>query len=459
MRSRRSFLPALSLGLMLTVVMSACAPAAAPSPTAAPSKPAEAAKPTEAAKPAATTAAAPAAAPAPTKPTEAGKPADAAQPAAAGGVSCADAATKGSGGAPIKVGSSISLTGATANFGVNMRRGVEICMKEFNDAGGYQGRPVEVIFLDDQVKPEIAVNNVTRFITQDKVVGILGPVNSGNALAFRPKVEEAEIPTIVPISTSVSVVYDSGVYEEGKSKPSPWMFRTSMQDNYQVETILAYAKNKGWDAIGMMHDTSGYGTASKDTAEKLIPASGFKVLATETYNIGDTDMTSQLQKLQQAGVKQIINFGLGPEDANLLRSAQKINYKPTWSGAWGFSDPVVLDLAGKDVAEGVITVASFAIDASPAAAEFHQKMLRDYKENPFPVTAAQGYDAAHIMFLALSKSGPDPKKLRDAIEQVDNFKGVTAAPAKPYSPTRHHSLEGKDMFAAIYKGGQLVKAE
>ena len=119
----------------------------------------------------------------------------------------------------------------------------------------------------------------------------------------------------------------------------------------------------------------------------------------------------------------------------------------------------MLDLAGKDLAEGVISVASFAIDASPAAAEFHQKMLTAYKENPFPVTSAQGYDAAHIMFLALSKSGPDPKKLRDAIEQVDGFKGVTASPAKPYSATRHHSLEGKDMFAGIYKNGQLVKAD
>ena len=82
----------------------------------------------------------------------------------------------------------------------------------------------------------------------------------------------------------------------------------------------------------------------------------------------------------------------------------------------------MLDLAGKDLAEGVVSVASFAIDASPAAAEFHQKMLAAYKEDPFPITSAQGYDAAHIMFLALAKSGPDPKKLRDAIEQVDNLK-------------------------------------
>jgi branched-chain amino acid transport system substrate-binding protein len=428
MGTRCSFVHALSLGLVLAVAAVGCAPAAAPSPTAAPE--------TEA------------------KPAADAKPAD-----GAAGVSCADAASQGPGGAPIKIGSDGSFTGATANFGVNMRRGIEICIEEFNEAGGYQGRQVEVIFLDDQVKPEIAVNNVTRLVTQDKVIGILGPVNSGNALAFRPKVEEAEIPTIVPISTSVSVVYDGPVYEEGKSKPSPWIFRTSIQDNYQVETLLAYAKQKGWDAIGLMHDTSGYGMASKETADKLIPAGGFKILATETYNIGDTDMTSQLQKMQRAGVKQIINFGLGPEDANLLRSARKINYKPTWSGATGWADPVVVDLAGKELAEGVVSVASFTIDASPAAAEFHKKMLDTHKEDPFPMTSAQGYDAAHIMLLALSKSGPDPKKLRDAIEQVDGLKGITAAPARPYSSTKHHSLEGKDIFAAVYKNGQLVKAE
>jgi branched-chain amino acid transport system substrate-binding protein len=262
----------------------------------------------------------------------------------------------------------------------------------------------------------------------------------------------------VPISTSVQVVYDSALYEEGKSKPSPYIFRTSMQDNFQVETIMAYAKNKGWDAIGIMHDTSGYGQATGETADKIISAQNIKILATQTYNIGDTDMTSQLQKMQQAGVKQIINFGLGPEDANLLRSAQKINYNVTWSGAWGWSDPVVPQLAGAELANGVITVASFTPDQSPAAADFHQKVIKAYGDDAFPITSAQAYDATKIMFAALAKSGPDPKKLRDAIENLDGFQGVTATPAKPYGPTRHHSLEGKDMFAAVWKNGELVRA-
>src|SRR5437763_14610153 len=102
----------------------------------------------------------------------------------------------------------------------------------------------EIPFLYDQVKPEIAVNNITRFIEQDKVVAVIGPVNSGNALAFIPKTEEAEIPVIVPISTSVQVVYVDGqgqpapVYGDPGVKPRKWVFRSSMQDNFQVETIL-----------------------------------------------------------------------------------------------------------------------------------------------------------------------------------------------------------------------------
>jgi branched-chain amino acid transport system substrate-binding protein len=319
--------------------------------------------------------------------------------------------------------------------------------------------------LDDQVKPEIAVNNITRFLEQDKVIGIIGPVNSGNALAFIPKTEEAEVPVIIPISTTVGVVY---VDQDGKPAvlfgepgvvPRKFTFRTSMQDNYQVEIILAYAKSKGWDAIGLMNDTSGYGTGTKATGEKLLAQSGFKILDQETFNIGDTDMTAQLQKMKDAGVKQIIDFGLGPENSNLLRSAQKIGYNVQFSGAWGWSDPVVPQLAGKDLAEGVITVASFTIDRSPAAMDFHQKLLRDYNEDIFPITSAQSYDATKMMLQALSKSGPDPLKLRDAIENIDGFQGVTAAPAKPFSADRHHSLEAKDMFAAVWKNGVLVKTQ
>jgi len=72
------------------------------------------------------------------------------------------------------------------------------------------------------------------------------------------------VPVIVPVSTSVQVVYvdaqnqPAPVYGDPGVHPRKWVFRSSMQDNFQVETILGYAKSKGWDAIGLMNDTSGY---------------------------------------------------------------------------------------------------------------------------------------------------------------------------------------------------------
>lgn len=380
-------------------------------------------------------------------------------------VSCADAATKGAGGDPIAIGVNGSFTGPSASFSLGMRRGIEICAKEFNDAGGYQGRQIQMIYLDDQAKPEIAVNNISRFLQRDGVVGILGPVNSGNALAFLPRTEEAGVPVIVPIATSVGVVY---VDKAGKpvtysgapeALPRKHTFRTSMQDDFQIETLINYAKSKGWDAIGLMHDTSGYGSQSKATAERIIALKGLKIVAVESYNVGDTDMTSQLQKLKSAGVKQIINFGLAAELAGLLRSAQKIDYKVQWAGPWGYADPVVGQLAGQDLMEGVITVASFTVNRNPAAADFHRKMIAAYGENPFPMTSALGYDAGKIMLSALAKSGPNSTKLREAIEGLDNFKGVTAAPSRPFSPTRHHSMDANDMFLATWRKGELVKVD
>src|SRR5204862_6761319 len=121
----------------------------------------------------------------------------------------------------------------------------------------------------------------------------------------------------------------------------------------------------------------------------------------------------------------------------------------------GCTEPRGPHPAAKELAEGVVTVASFTPDQSAAAADFHQKMLRDYGEDPFPIAPAQAYDATRMLLQALSKAGPDSAKLRDAIENLDGFKGVTAAPSKPFGADRHHSLEGKDMSPAVGKNGEL----
>src|SRR6516164_1686488 len=99
------------------------------------------------------------------------------------GVALAAACGDSAFAADLKIGFTLSLTGGTDDYGKGARMGAELAIKEYNDKGGYNGKKVEAVIYDDETKPAKGVENVTRLITRDKVFAIVGPVNSGVALA------------------------------------------------------------------------------------------------------------------------------------------------------------------------------------------------------------------------------------------------------------------------------------
>ena len=117
-------------------------------------------------------------------------------------------------------------------------------------------------------------------------------------------------------------------------------------------------------------------------------------------------------------------------------------------------------MVGDKALEG--TVMGQALDlAAPAAKAFDARMRKEYgKDYRWPVVAALGYDAGQIVAAAVSKAqSADPKALRDAIENVDGIKAITATPAHPFSPGDHECLKQKDVFLGVWKNGQVVRLE
>ena len=100
----------------------------------------------------------------------------------------------GAAAADLKIGFTFSLTGGTDDYGKAARMGAELALKEYNDKGGYKGQKVEAVIYDDETKPAKGVENVTRLITRDKVFAIVGPVNSGVALAIIDIAQKNQIP-------------------------------------------------------------------------------------------------------------------------------------------------------------------------------------------------------------------------------------------------------------------------
>jgi branched-chain amino acid transport system substrate-binding protein len=361
-------------------------------------------------------------------------------------------------GADLKIGFTLSLTGGTDDYGKGARMGAELALKEYNDKGGYKGQKVDAVIYDDETKPAKGVENVTRLITRDKVFAIVGPVNSGVALAIIDIAQKNQMPLMDTIATAEQII------ERYQNAPKNYIFRVSLNDGIQTSFMIAYIKDRKYQRVGLMHDSTGWGQSGRDTALRLLKEANLNLVAgPEVFDQNDSDMTAQLTKMQDAKVDFIIAYSLAPAAVQIAKSMQKIGLKTPWTGTWGLIAPNFLKLGGKELIEGVMAVTSYTPDHSANAKALHEKVERIFKDQGgdfHPVATAQTYDGVRLVLRALDKVGPDPQKVHDALEEIDDFtEAVTKMKPHPFSHQNHESLGRDTGFLAVWHDGKLEHAE
>jgi branched-chain amino acid transport system substrate-binding protein len=361
-------------------------------------------------------------------------------------------------GADLKIGFTFSLTGGTDDVGKSARMGAELALKEYNDKGGYKGQKVEAVIYDDETKPAKGVENVTRLITRDKVFAIVGPVNSGVALAIIDIAQKNQMPLMDTIATAEQII------ERYQNAPKNYIFRVSLNDGIQTSFMIDYIKGRKYQRIGLMHDSTGWGQSGRDTALRLLKEVNVNLVAgPEVFDQNDSDMTAQLTKMQDAKVDFIIAYSLAPAGVQIAKSMQKIGLKTPWTGTWALIAPNFLKLGGKELVEGVMAVTSYTPDHSANARALHEKVERIFKDQGgdfYPVATAQTYDGTRLLLRALDKVGPDPQKIRDALEEIDDFtEAVTKMKPHPFNRQTHESLGRDTGFLAVWHDGKLERAE
>ena len=373
-------------------------------------------------------------------------------------LSLAFAFAESAAGADLKIGFTLSLTGGTDDYGKAARMGAQLALKEYNDKGGYQGQKVEAVIYDDETKPAKGVENVTRLITRDKVFAIVGPVNSGVALAIIDIAQKNQIPLIDTIATAEQII------ERYQNAPKNYVFRVSLNDGIQTSFMIDYIKSRKYQRIGLMHNSTGWGQSGRDTALRLLKDANLDLAAgPEVFDQNDSDMTTQLTKMRDAKVDFVIAYSLAPAAVQIAKSMQKIGLKAPWTGTWALVAPNFLKLGGKELIEGVMAVTSYTPEHSANAKALHEKVERVFKDQGgdfHPVATAQTYDGVRLLLNALDKVGPDPQKIRDALEEIDDFnEPVTKMKAHPFSRLNHESLGRDTGFLAVWHDGKLQQAE
>lgn len=357
-----------------------------------------------------------------------GGPAPSAGGPAGGGSSSGGAAAKGS----IKVGILGSASGSTADMGSAMRNGALLAFEEVNASGGIDGRKIEAVAYDEEADAAKSSTLAKRLIDVDKVVAILGNDNSGTAIASVKASTAAQVPQIVPVAQSPEVLGDP---------PSKWAFRISPNNNHDIQGLINYMKGKKWQNVALVYPTSAYGLSGKKIFEAEAPKAGLKIVASEGFTQGATDLTPQVLNVQKAKPDVIFLWGLGAEGALFAKNKKAAGVQTPLMGGRGLRFAVFIGLGG-DAVNGVVTSAAFH-DTKPEAKAFLDKYKAKYGKSDNEDFSVLGYDAARLLIAALKKVGgnnaEDRAKIRDAIESLKDFPVTFGPPGTKisYGPDRH----------------------
>jgi len=367
----------------------------------------------------------------------------------------ATCAITAAGAQEIKIGYTADQSGGGgAELGLAGRWGFEAAVEDLNRAGGINGRKIVGVIRDDQGTPPKAIQSVNELIDSEKVVAIVGPANSGNALAWMHIAQQKKIPVLVPISTATEIT------NRYAKQPQNYLFRISMVDREQSALLVAYAvKTSQSGKIAVMADSTGYGQGSINESVAILKLHGIAPVAVEKFGPKDTDMTSQLSKIRAAGADTVIVYGLADANAHVLRSMEKINYLPTTLSAWGSLSSLLPKIAGK-TAEHMIIAASTTEDTNERTRALGARVRKNFPMLTTFLCAAQAYDSVMLLAQAMRQAGnTDGEKVAAELERLQPVQGIIKAYDRPFTKTMHEALDVNDFHLARWKDGDVVRYE
>jgi branched-chain amino acid transport system substrate-binding protein len=361
----------------------------------------------------------------------------------------------GSSQEPIKIGAILSLTGTYAGLGEGEKNVIDLEVAKINEAGGVNGRPIEVIVEDDATDEAKAVAAAAKLIEQDGVVAILGATGSGQTMAVRGDVQRAAIPQVsMAGATAITDPVD------------PLVFATPWSNTIVVPFILDYLKSQGITKIGLISDSGGFGKDGQAVITADAPEYGVTIVDDETFNPGDTDMTAQLTKIKNSDAQAIVMWTAGAEAATIAKNAKDLGIELPIYASHGIARREFIEGAG-DAAEGIKLAAGKILlpeaygedtEAYTVATDFIDRYQKAYGEAP-STFAGYAYDALHLTVDAAKRVQGDltPAALRDEIERTSGFVGTGGT--FTFSAEDHNGLTSDDLTMYEIVNGDWKQAQ
>lgn len=354
----------------------------------------------------------------------------------------------------IKIGSHTDLSGNLAIWGVPATNGQRMRFDEANAAGGIHGRKIDFIVEDSQYTVPNAVKATNKLLNVDNIFLMLGAMGTPMNIAVTPRMIEAGVPNLFPISAAVQM------YEP--LHPMKFSYFVSYRDQARAGMTYMVEKHKV-KSVCLQAQANDYGAEVEVGFHQAVEELGLNVAYVGRHKRVETDFTGTVAAIKNSGCELLV---LGPfvTDTILLYSSARDA---------GFNAPIIGNMVSyvPEVAqasdmrtEGLFAVASFYMppfkSAEPGSweAKWYARYLEMFNEE----SAAQsiiGYVIADLTVRALEAAGPDltTEKVLAALETIRNYEDPFGGPSLTFSPTKHQGGDYLYLYEVVDSQWQVAE--
>ncbi|MDP8963966.1 MAG: ABC transporter substrate-binding protein [Cyanobacteriota bacterium] len=314
-----------------------------------------------------------------------------------------------SAGTGIPIGIAVAQTSNVALLGQEEVTGAKIAEQYFNQKGGVNGTPIKLVFQDTAGDEQGTINAFNTLITQDKVVGIVGPTLSQQAFAADPIAERAKVPVLAPSNTAKGIP-QIGEYISRVSAPvavvAPNAVKQALKINPQIKKVAVFfAQN---DA---------FSKSETETFQQTVKDQKLDLVTVQKFQTTDTDFQSQATNAMNLKPDLIIISGLASDGGNLIKQLRQLGYKGLIIGGNGLNTSNLFPVCQAQCNDVLIAQAYSPELPSEINKAFRDAYKAQNKKEP-PQFSAQAFTGVQVFVEALKALDSQTKLNTLSLQQL-----------------------------------------
>lgn len=320
----------------------------------------------------------------------------------------------------IIIGSWGPLTGPAALWG-SILKGTDAYFKLINDKGGIHGRKIKFVFKDDAYDPSRTVQAVRELVQRDEIFAVAGGIGTATNMAVVDFLSENGVPWISPMTGAIH--WTTPVKDNIFTSFPLYFDEGDIMAKYAVEDLTS-------ERIGIIYQNDDFGKSGLVGAKYQLEQHGLDFVEAVPVEISDTDLSSHVARLKEAGADVVMMWVLPRQAAIILGSSAVMGFKPTWLSSLVLSDIFLMHDITKGAWEGVVFTYPAEVmyndTESEAMMEYKAAFEKYYPADRWGVFPASGFLWIEPLIEGLKAAGKSLTRATflEAMSKIKNFKGA-----------------------------------